>query len=203
MSTNIIILTGGIGCGKSVVSQLLKVMGYSVYDCDREAKSLMTRDTQLVHELTEAFGSDTYLPDGSLNKPYLASTIFTDADNLLRMNSLVHPAVGRDIRRLLSVLQTSHQTRHTLFVETAIYYESGFSRQIEADQVWCIASPMEVRIARAMRRDNCTRQKIVDRINSQMTQEEKIERADAVIWNDDTHSLIEQIHQLLSSRKLQ
>ena len=185
------IITGGIGCGKSVVSQLLRVMGYPVYDCDREARRLMSDDPELRQALCDAFGAETFLSNGTLNKPYLATRIFGDAERLAQMNALVHPAVARDIVRRNAI---GHKP---LFVETAIYFESGFSRLIPADHVWCIAAPLELRIERAIARDHSTREKILARIGSQMPQEEKIKRADAVIWNDSTHSVIEQVNEIL------
>jgi len=210
-----IIITGGIGCGKSVVCQLLQVMGHTVYDCDREAKRLMTSDPLLRRQLQELFGPETYLTDGSLNKPYLSAQIFNDASLLQQMNALIHPAVARDIERkkekgkgencqrskekgqMTKVKGQRSKVNCQLFVETAIHFESGFDKLIQADQVWCVASPLELRIERAMTRDHATREKIQARINNQMSQEEKISRSDAVIWNDNTHSLIEQINNLI------
>ena len=194
INNTVVILTGGIGCGKSVVSQILKVMGHSVYDCDREARRLMLHDPALRQQLIDAFGTETYLPDGTLNKPYLAQEIFSHPQRLVQMNALVHPAVADDILRVKA--ETEKQGKR-LFVESAIYYESGFSHRIEADSVWCIAAPLELRIARAMARDHAPREAILARINNQMSQEEKIERADIVIWNDNEHSVIEQLNQQL------
>ena len=191
-NTQIIIITGGIGCGKSVVSRLLQVMGYPVYDCDLEAKQLMNTDPILKEQLTSTFGPDTYQKDGTLNKPHLASLIFNNKTLLTRIDQLVHPAVGRDIEARRISIQAPY-----LFVETAIYYESGFGQFISPAQVWCVASPLELRISRAMVRDNTPREKILARINSQMSQEEKTQRADAIIWNDNTHSLILQVNALL------
>ncbi len=189
-----IIITGGIGCGKSVVCQLLKVMGHTVYDCDKEAKRLMTSDTLLRQQLVSLFGPDTYLLDGSLNKAYLSAQIFEHTDLLKQMNALIHPAVARDIKR---EKEEGERKNSPLFVETAIHFESGFNHLVQADQVWCVASPFETRIARAMQRDNTTREKILARMQNQLSQDEKIKLSDAVIWNDDEHSLIEQINHLL------
>lgn len=206
----ITVITGGIGSGKSVVSRLLRVMGYHVYDCDSRARQLMLTDPLLVSQLTDAFGPDTYLPDGQLNKPYLSQTIFSDPVKLEQMNSLVHPAVARDIEKVhstldsrLSTLPTPHSPlpslQSTLFVETAIYFEAHFDRLIKADSVWCVAAPLQTRIERTMARDNASRVQVLSRINNQLSQEEKISKADATIWNDDVHSIIEQVRAALNS----
>lgn len=191
-----IIITGGIGCGKSVICQLLQVMGHTIYDCDSQAKRLMTHDALLMEQLKDLFGQETYLSDGTLNKPFLSSKIFNDANLLLQMNALIHPAVARDIKRRK---EKGEGKNSPLFIETAIHFESGFDKLIQADQVWCVAAPLELRIERAMQRDHATREKVLERMANQMSQEEKICRSDAVIWNDDQHSIIEQINMLIQS----
>ena len=212
----LVIITGGIGSGKSMVSQLLKVMGYTVYDCDSRAKELMLTDAALKGQLTELLGPETYAADGQLNRPYVASRIFGNQELLEQMNALVHPAVAADIRRRqLDFSKTLRQglskgldktlrqglgqafSKTPFFVETAIYFDSGFDKYAQADRVWCVAAPLELRIQRAMHRDGTDRQRIEARILSQMPQEEKIKKSDAVIWNDDTHSIIEQVNALL------
>lgn len=175
-------------------------MGYSVYDCDREARRLMLTDPTLRQQLTDHFGAATYPSDGTLNKPYLAKEIFSNPDRLAEMNALVHPAVARDIVQRQAALKADYPIHATLFVETAIYFESGFSHLIQADSVWCIAAPLELRIARVLARDHTTRTAIQARIDSQMSQEQKMALSDAVLWNDNEHSIIEQLNHLLGKR---
>lgn len=182
----LIAITGGIGCGKSVVSALLSVMGYPVYDCDKGAKWVMENDPQLRGELTALFGEETYLANGGLNKPYLASRIFNDTEAREAMNACVHPAVARDL------VQSG-----CVFFESAILFESGFDKLVIPDKVWTVSAPLELRIERAMIRDNASREQIIQRINSQMSQEEKEKRADDIIINASPYSVIEQVNALL------
>lgn len=190
----LIAITGGIGSGKSVVSALLRVMGYAVYDCDRQARHLMQHDQPLRTALKETFGEETFLPDGTLNRSFLASQIFSDSQRLQQMNALVHPAVGEDLCRW----RETHR-EEIVFYESAILYESGFDRY--ADLVWCVSAPLELRIGRTMLRDRAERQAVVARMESQMPQEEKEKRADAIIINDDSHSIIARVNTLLASLK--
>lgn len=196
----LIAITGGIGCGKSVISTLLCVMGYPVYDCDKGAKWVMENDPQLRDELIALFGEETYLADGHLNKPYLASRIFNDAEALKAMNACVHPAVNRDLQR--AYLKTSQLQDHTIsrpfFFESAILFESGFDKIANPDKVWTVTAPLELRIERAKMRDNASREQIVARINSQMSQEEKEKRADDIIINASPYSVIDQVNAILS-----
>ncbi len=194
--SRLIAITGGIGSGKSVVSELLRIIGYTVYDCDERAKWVMTHDPQLRKELCALFGPDTYLPSSDdtwvLNKPYLASRIFSSSDALAKMNACVHPAVARDMKAMQEA-----ELKDRFFFESAILYESGFDQLSTPDEVWTVSAPLELRIARSMHRDNASREKVLSRIDSQMPQEEKEHRADHVILNDDMHSLIVQVRDLL------
>lgn len=194
----LIAITGGIGCGKSVVSALLCVMGYPVYDCDKGAKWVMENDLQLRSELVALFGKETYLADGHLNKLYLASRIFNDVEALKAMNACVHPAVKRDMDRFITQHSRNLITTRPFFFESAILFESGFDKLSNPDKVWTVTAPLELRIERAMVRDNATRDQIVARINSQMSQEEKEKRADDIIINASPYSVIEQVRNLLS-----
>lgn len=189
----LIALTGGIGTGKSVVSRLLLIMGYPVYDCDTQARRLMTADPLLRQQLTQAFGASTYLPDGSLNKPHLSSCIFSNPEALATVNSLVHPAVGRDLQRWKAL----HSSSPVLFFESAIFFESGFARHSSPDQIWSVSAPIDLRIRRIALRDHLTPDQIAGRIANQMPQEEKDRSADCVILNDDSSSLIAQVEEHL------
>ncbi|MBR5717023.1 MAG: dephospho-CoA kinase [Bacteroidales bacterium] len=196
MIPTLIAITGGIGSGKSVVSQLLRTMGFTVYDCDERAKWVMTHDEQLRNELCTLFGPDTYLPSSNgtweLNKHYLSDIIFSSTDALTKMNACVHPAVWRDMQHQLRA-----ETRERFFFESAILFESGFDQLSHPDEVWTVSAPLELRLRRAMRRDNAPREKVLSRIASQLPQEEKERLADHTIVNDDVHSLIVQVHELL------
>lgn len=211
----LIAITGGIGSGKSVVSQLLRVMDFPVYDCDARAKWVMTHDPELRQQLIELFGPQTYQTPLSLNKPYLSSQIFGHPEALARMNACVHPAVARDLQRQYAdylsnpstlsnpsnLSNSSNPSRPSLpfFFESAILFESGFDQLSHPDLVWTVSAPLELRIARASMRDHATREQILNRIQSQLAQEEKEKRSDAVIYNDPEHSVIEQVNGLLNS----
>lgn len=190
----LIAITGGIGCGKSVVSRLLEVMGYTVYDCDSNAKSLMLKDIQLRESLIRLFGQETYRQDGSLNKPHLSSAIFGNPEALRAMNSLIHPAVAHDLLAKYRV-----HSNNLFFYESAILFESQFNKLAVPDFVICVSAPLELRIERTMARDKSTRQQILDRIGSQMSQEEKDQLADYVICNDSKQSVIMQTDKIITN----
>lgn len=196
----LIALTGGIGSGKSVVSRLLSFYGFSVYDCDSGAKRLMEHDTSLMQALAARFGEATYLCDDtgrrSLNRPFLASALFGHPKALADMNALVHPAVARDIAQYAASAASRGQT--LCFYESAILYEANFARLAPPDEVWMVSAPEAVRLARITARDHCDLTAARARIDSQWPQEKKERLAQHVIYNDDSHLLTDQLHDLLS-----
>ena len=141
-------ITGGIGSGKSVVSRLLRIMGYSVYDTDSEAKRLMESSLEVVQKLSECFGRDIY-HNGRLNRGLLSSRVFGKSDKIVLLNSIVHPVVRFDFYRWSESLN-----EEICFVESAILYESRFDELV--DEVWTVTAPEELRISRVRQRSGLT-----------------------------------------------
>ena len=97
-----IAIVGGIGSGKSVVSHILRLLGYDVYDCDSNAKLLMNTSTRIQSQLIDAFGSEVVSSNGEINRRRLSDIIFRDKTSLNTINGIVHPAVKEDINQRLS-----------------------------------------------------------------------------------------------------
>ncbi len=150
----------------------------------------MSHDVLLRDELTAAFGSATFDATGQLDRVYLARVAFTDPTQLARLNALVHPAVGRDFEAW-SITQEIVGSRY-LLKEAALLYESGAYRQL--DQIITVFAPQPVRQMRVLRRDpHRTPDDVLAIIGKQMSEEEKVQRAEHVIYNDDEHLLIPQV----------
>lgn len=184
-------ITGGIGSGKSVVSRLLEVMGIPVYISDVESKQLTATDPVIRAELCSLVGEEVF--DGSgLNKPLLASYLFSSPEHAQQVNNIIHPRVKEDFCRW-----TRENTNGEMVgMESAILIESGFANEV--DVIVMVYAPLEVRIKRAMQRDSSSREQIVSRIQSQMCDEEKRKQAAHVIINDDDTPLIPQVLELIS-----
>lgn len=189
-----IAVTGGIGSGKTFVSNLLKERGIPIYNSDDEAKRLMLSDEGIRRDLEALLGEDVYRDD-VLNKPLLASYLFSDAANAARINAIVHPRVRADFHRWLS----GHQDAEVAGLECAILYEAGFEDTV--DCVVMVYAPESLRIERAMKRDKATERQIRDRIAAQMDDEEKLRRADYVIYTDGRIPLEEQLVGLIKQIK--
>lgn len=189
----LVAITGGIGSGKSVVCRILRTLGYPVYDCDSRAKALMDADDTIKRRLTEEIDS-LCVVDGAIDRRRLAAVVFEDAEKLAMLNSMVHSAVRDDIAAWVG-----EQERNITFVETAILYESGLNTMVDAE--WRVESPLELRIARTMKRSAMSRSEVEKRIAAQNIDAPAgvipVRRFD--IYNDETQALLPQIEALITT----
>ena len=170
-----IAICGGIGSGKSTVCQMFAERGAAIYDSDSRAKALMSESAELRAALIAEFGEACYA-DGALNRPYLAEKVFGSEEQLARLNSIVHPAVKADF-----LAWAEEQDGDFCILETAILFESGFDAVVDASVA--VLAPMPLRVERAMKRDNATKEQIEARIKAQMSDDELMRRADFAIVN--------------------
>lgn len=179
-------ITGGIGSGKSVISRILKTMDYPVYDSDSWAKILMNNSPTIRQALTDKFGAETYSLEG-LNRTYLAQQIFNNKANLTFVNSIVHPTV---CNHFLQWAKSQHS--EFVFIESAILFSSGLDKIL--DKTIYVDAPQELRIQRAMLRDNASAEAITARINNQSHDNEHARtHSDFIIQNDNQTLIIPQI----------
>ena len=183
-------ITGGIGSGKSYVSSLLEERGIPIYNADLESKRLTVQDEGIRKELVALLG-DVIYQGATLNKPLLASYLFANSDNAVKVNSIIHPRVKDDFRRWVE----SQKDVPLVGLESAILYESGFDDVV--DQVVMVYAPEAVRLQRAMKRDNATEEQVRARMSAQMDDEEKRSKADFVLMNDGIMPLDVQLDDLV------
>lgn len=183
-------ITGGIGSGKTYICQLLKQRGIPVYNCDEEAKRLMTDSPFIRRELCGILGDKAYL-NNTLNKNLIAQYIFTDNNHAAHINAIVHPVVRQDFLRWAAL-----QDSPIVAQECALLFESGFQDTVDA--TIDVFAPLSLRIQRATQRDHATTEQILARMAQQMDEEEKQQRADYCILNDGTTDLEEQIDHILN-----
>lgn len=189
--SSLIAITGGIGAGKSVVSETLRCMGFSVYDCDHNAKRLMDVDHEIQHRLCDEIHHNT-VKDGIINRKLISEIVFNDVDKLQMLNNIVHEAVRHDLSDWVSY----HSNEKKIFVETAILYQSHLDQMVH--EVWEVLAPANVRINRVMERNSMTRDEVIKRIDKQDSYipPKKHERIYTIL-NDGTTPILPQIHSLL------
>jgi dephospho-CoA kinase len=183
-------ITGGIGSGKSVVSRLFAALGVPVYDSDTRAKWVMANDLVLREQLKAAFSAETYDAAGQLDRPYLARVAFGDPARLAQLNGLVHPRVGEDFATWTAAQAAAGHAY--VLKEAALLFESGAYKGL--DKIITVFAPPEVRTARVLARDaHRTADDVARIIGQQLPEDERLTRADYVVYNDDSQLVIPQV----------
>ena len=178
-----VILTGGMGSGKSAVCAVLKARGVPVYDSDSRTKSLYDRDPALVGALEAALGTGLRAADGRLDRAKLASLIFQDPALKAAVEAIVHPAVLADVRRWKRWHRPKGWTYGPVpfvVLESAIILSCPVFDGV-GDRTVLVDASEEVRLARAVARDGSAPEAVLRRIRQQRFD---LSRVDAVISND-------------------
>jgi len=178
-------LTGGIGSGKTTVSNMFKDLGVPVYIADVEAKKLMSTSNVIKRKLIDLFGPKAYDHD-QLNRNYISSKIFNDDSLLEKMNAIIHPRVAEHFKRWLL-----KQTSKYVIKEAAIIFEHN--RQSQYDAIITVISDKDERIKRILKRENTSKDKILSIMKHQLTDEKKVKLSDFVIVNDQLEHTKEQV----------
>ncbi len=188
--SKLIAIAGGIGSGKSVVSRLLRQLGFRVVDTDLLARRLMNCDSELKSLMVQEFGSDVYGEDGQLNRQLLAQRVFGNREMLAKLNGIVHPAVVNHL-----VALASEPGNKVLFAETALLRASGLDRHVHA--VWRVTAPHSLRVARVVARNGLTEEQVEQRMRSQAGEDMPGEH-DCLIVNDGKCAVIPQVMSLVA-----
>ncbi len=204
-------ITGGIGSGKSYVCRLLEIAGIPVFYSDAEAKRLMTEDEAVKSAIVELFGKEAYIEviylddvkekknktdnvpaQVRLDKKFIASKVFSDNTLRNKLDAIVHPAVIQAFNDW-----KEKQSGDFVAIESALLYESGFAEKI--DKIVVVVAPEDERIERIVARDGMSEQEVKMRMNSQISDSEKLIKADFIVKNGKRDDLNPQIFSLLQN----
>lgn len=176
-----------MGSGKTTVSRIFMQLGIPVYDADSRAKWLMVNNNDLIRSLKDIFGSNAYTPDGLLNRSFIAAEAFKQPSLLEQLNRVVHPLVFADFDEWCS----DHNKHPYIVKEAALMFESDSYKQL--DEIIVVTAPESLRIQRSMQRDGSSKEAVLARMKNQMTEAEKLSKAQHEIKNDEEHLLIPQV----------
>ncbi len=180
-------ITGGIGSGKTIVSQIFGKLGIPVYEADKAAHQLYDKYPEIKEQVRKEFSEEVIDKNGRIIRKKLGEIVFSDEKKLSILNNIVHPFVKTDFTEWLK----SKKGHPYVLKEAAILFESGTDEN--CDKVISVVSPMELRISRIRERDHKSRPEIESIISKQMKDEERIERSDFVIYNDEKQLVIPQV----------
>ena len=190
-----IAITGNMGCGKTIICQMMENEGIPVYYSDSRAKQLMNQNESLMRSIKDRFGEESY-HDGLLNRKWIASIVFDDATALNDLNNLVHPVVQKDYLNWVS-----QQAKDIVAYESAILIEHG--NQGNFDAVILVQCPENIRFERIQKRDGLTLAEVQARTRFQWPEEEKIKYADHLIENITHEQAKQQLSSVISSIRKQ
>lgn len=171
-------LTGNIGCGKSSLSKILKDNSLDIIDADIISREIMSNN-KLLEEVFHVFGEDVKDKDGNLNRKKLASIVFSDDKKLIALNDITHPAIKNEIKRRIKDIE--NKGRNIVIVDAALLIEGKFLDLI--DKLIVITCDEKEQLNRVMDRDNSNMDEALNRISSQMSQDEKVKFGDYIIDN--------------------
>ncbi len=181
-------LTGGIGSGKTLVSEVFIRLGIPVFNADSEAKTILNKDQQVISQVKKEFGEKIYAIEG-VDRKKLAEIIFNNPSALEKINAIIHPRVRQYFYAWLK-----RQDAKYVIEEAAILFESNAYNEL--DSTINVHADELVRINRVVKRDNTTEEAVKSRIKNQMSDKERIKLADYVIYNNGDRMLLPQILEI-------
>ena len=190
-------MTGGIGSGKSAVTDYLETKGITVVDADKVARVVVEPGTSGLAAITEHFGGDILLPDGTLDRAALRKIVFDKPDERKVLEGITHPLIREEIARQLSEAGSPY-----VVLASPLLLESGQSSF--ADYVVVVDVPESVQLSRTMTRDDNSEQLVKSIMAVQLDRETRLARADTSISNEGTleelHTRVDALHADLLSR---
>lgn len=177
-------ISGGIGSGKSCVTNILKDCGFKVIDADQLSREVVRKGTPGLAKLVEAFGEEILTKDGRLNRKKTASLCFGNDKNYKKLNKIM----GKAIKDLCKEKLAKYKDKD-IALEVILLFEAGWDKM--CDKTIAVSADTEVRIKRVIKRDHCTREDAINRINRQMSDEERNKLADIVVVNNTSLKALE------------
>jgi dephospho-CoA kinase len=192
--TKIIGLTGGIGSGKTTIANHFMEANIPVYIADDEARKIMQSE-EIIDAIRKTFG-DSIFDDAILNREKLSKIVFGNPEKLKLLNAIIHPAVRKHFQDWV----LNHKNAPFVIYEAAILFESGSYKN--CDLIITVTAPIETRIQRVIQRDNTTREQVLNRINAQWNDDQRIAKSDFVVENVDPSSTKKEIDKILKILKI-
>ena len=181
-------LTGGIGSGKSTVSQFLAELGAVIIDADKVGHEAFKPGTELWREVVAAFGRQILAPSGDIDRKKLGGIVFGNAEALSRLNEIMHPRMYDMVKA--EIEQYRRQGVEVVVLEAPVLLEAGWTSLV--DEVWVTIAAESTVLRRLREKAGLSEQESLARIRSQLSSEERVKHADVVINNDGDLSQLKQ-----------
>jgi len=179
-------LTGNIGSGKTWTCQIFEALGVPVFYADLQARKILNHPNTTI-EISKIFGNHLINDQNEIDRKALAAIVFTNPEELQKLNQLIHPK----LRQAFKEWAIQHQTHKYVIQEAAILFENGFDKMM--DKNICIAAPKELRLERVIKRDQTNREDVLSRMANQWSDGRKEKAANFVVYNDGLQMVLPQI----------
>lgn len=178
--TKVIGLTGGIGSGKSTVSQYLKELGAVIIDADKVGHEAFQPGTEAWREVVATFGRDIVTPNGEIDRKKLGAIVFDNPQALTQLNRIMHPKM-RDMMKA-EIDEYRRQGVAVVVLEAAILIEANWAPLV--DEVWVTTAPESAVLERLKKQRGLAEEQTLSRIRSQLSNGERLKHANVVITNE-------------------
>ncbi|ALS31769.1 dephospho-CoA kinase [Pseudoalteromonas translucida KMM 520] len=185
-------LTGGIGCGKTAVSNMLEALDICVIDADIIARQVVEQGSEGLKAIIAHFGADILLADGNLNRSALRELVFSNNEHKNWLNALLHPLIRQQI-----ITDLNNATSPYVVLVAPLLFENGLDKY--CNRTLLIDVPKNVQIERTVKRDNISLEQVNSIIAAQMSREQKQQQADDILNNDRSLALVK--HDLIALHK--
>ncbi|MBC7195550.1 MAG: dephospho-CoA kinase [Caldisericia bacterium] len=186
-------LTGNIASGKSKISEYLKSKGFKIIDADSIGKTVLSFNN-IKNKLVRTFGKNILESDGSIDRRELGRIVFSSKENLKKLNRITLPVLTKLIKRKINELK-SKKVKYAV-LDAAILIEANWHKLV--DEVWVVYADPDIQLERLIKRENYSIEEAKNRINAQLSIEEKLKFANRVINNSyDWEKTKEQIDKIL------
>lgn len=173
-------LTGGIASGKSTISGMLREFGAYIIDADEIARKIVMPNQPAWHGIVAHFGTEILLPDGKINREILGAKIFKNKAERQCLEKITHPHIKEEMQK--SIAHAKSIGESVIVLDVPLLFESGWSKMV--DGIWVVYVEKEIQLSRLMERNQLTRQQAQERVDAQMSLDEKVKQADVVIDNN-------------------
>lgn len=189
-------LTGGIGSGKSTVTEFLKNKGYIVIDADKISHDITKKGSPVLDQIRAVFGDDVFETDGELKRKSLAKIVFQSPSKRKALEEMTTKVVLESMEKQLNDLRKT-DTYDIIFLDVPLLFETGADKL--TDFIWLIDAETDIRINRVMIRDKVQKEQVIERIKCQMPSDIKGELSDEIVNNSNgKESLYNEIERLLN-----
>jgi dephospho-CoA kinase len=175
-----IAITGGIGAGKTTVTDKLSTLGFSVVDADEAARRVVEKGEPAWRALRDAFGDAVLTPEGEIDRKFLADVVFHDASALRRLNHITHGYIAAELDK-----EARAANGETVFIAIPLF-SSEHRAALTLDEVWAVLADPATEISRLTTLRGFSEDDAHARLAAQMSNDERAALADRVIWNEGT-----------------